>query len=432
MAEAKSKYSWLYAVFTPWVWAGAKGFYKSITVSGLENLPSKDTPTIMVSNHQNGMMDPVMLCLVHHKQLHFLTRADVFKKPLAGKFFRAINMMPVYRERDNVDDIAERNDEIFNECSDRLAGGNTIALFPEGTHGNMKHLRPAKKGAARLAFGAIFRHPGLNELVILPAGMDYTDFIDYRSELSVRYGKAIRVSDYLPLYHENPSKAINDLTKDLNKALQDTMVHYEPSELYPAGRVAYRLASVDGPATDEVGFSRKFSHAVARLSPENRAQLEKDLMTYKQSCKSSGLREEAFKPIDLNRELVVFAVLSPFWLVRIAASRVPFLWVERFVKRKVKDPHFISSARLVLTMFALPVWWVLLGVMAAFIFQNAWLFLSVPAVFGLSTLPGLVADDRLQLLLNKRVFLKLKKSNPESNVFRIRERLLAFLRELLA
>lgn len=431
MAEKKSKYSWPYAIFTPWVWAGAKGYYRSIKVLGQENLPPEGTPTILVSNHQNGMMDPVMLCLVHHKQLHFLTRADVFKKPLAGKFFRAINMMPVYRERDNVEDIAERNEEIFNECSDRLAGGNTVALFPEGTHGNVKHLRPAKKGAARLAFGAIQRHDCLSELVILPAGMDYTDFIDYRSQLSVRYGKVILVRDYLTLYQENPSKAINDLTRDLNTALQDAVVHYVPSELYPAGRVAFKLASVSGLAADEVAFSRKFSQAICLLSPENRFQLERDLLSYKQSCKSIGLKEEAFELKSMYKEFAVFAVLSPFWLVRIAARWVPFLWVERFVKRKVKDPHFISSARLILTMFALPVWWIFFGVLAAAIFQNAWLLLALPVGLGLSTLPGLAANDNLQLLMQRQVYRSHKKSNPQSDVFKKRELLLSALRKML-
>lgn len=430
MARPHAKYSWIYAMFKPLVWATANGFYRKRIVTGKEHIPPAGTPVIIVSNHQNGMMDPVMLCLVHPKQLHFLTRSDVFKKPLAAKFFGAINMMPIYRDRDNLPDMAERNEAIFNECSDRLAGGCTIALFPEGTHGNMKHLRPAKKGAARLAFGAAARHPQLDNLVVLPVGMDYSDFIDYRSVLRVTYSPPLRLSGYMDAYAANQNKAVTELTRDFENALRQTMVHYHPAELYPAGRVAFQLAHTSGLARDEVAFSRIFSEKMAGLPNAERMAMEEELKACKASAKSMGLDERAFSP--KGNEWIVFVILLNFWIYRQIVRWVPYKWVERFTARKVRDPHFISSARLVLTMFALPVWWLVLGTVASLVFGNAWLLLWVPVCAGLVTVPGLMADDSLQMMRQRMRWRKWRNTPEGQHLQAQRQSLTERLRSFLA
>ena len=55
-------------------------------------------------------------------------------------------MLPVYRERDKVEGMFDKNDQIFKECYARIASGAVIALFPEGTHRGRKQLFQFKKG----------------------------------------------------------------------------------------------------------------------------------------------------------------------------------------------------------------------------------------------------------------------------------------------
>ena len=43
-------------------------------------------------------------------------------------------MLPIYREKDNVADQMERNEEVFKVCRERLSKGAVIAMFPEGSH----------------------------------------------------------------------------------------------------------------------------------------------------------------------------------------------------------------------------------------------------------------------------------------------------------
>ena len=82
----------------------------------------------MVRNHQNGMMDPLNICGQTYRQFHWLTRADVFGILYLERSY-CFNQMPIYRQRDRMSDIREKNEIIWNNCSDRLEIGTAMALF---------------------------------------------------------------------------------------------------------------------------------------------------------------------------------------------------------------------------------------------------------------------------------------------------------------
>jgi 1-acyl-sn-glycerol-3-phosphate acyltransferase len=50
-------------------------YYRRIKVFGSENLPKKGA-VIIISNHQNALLDPVISCVLLRRQIHWLTRAD--------------------------------------------------------------------------------------------------------------------------------------------------------------------------------------------------------------------------------------------------------------------------------------------------------------------------------------------------------------------
>ena len=89
---------------------GTKRFHRINVLTGMENFPKKKHPFIMVGNHQNGMMDPLNICGMTKTQFHWLTRADVFWNPLARKILLSFNQMPIYRQKDRLPDLRERND----------------------------------------------------------------------------------------------------------------------------------------------------------------------------------------------------------------------------------------------------------------------------------------------------------------------------------
>ena len=69
----------LYEVLRPIISSGLRLFHNEFYVFGYENLKGSHIPTIVVANHQNALLDPILCSTVFYEQLHWLTRSDVFK-----------------------------------------------------------------------------------------------------------------------------------------------------------------------------------------------------------------------------------------------------------------------------------------------------------------------------------------------------------------
>jgi len=119
-------------------------YFKKIMISGLENIP-KDKAILFVANHQNALIDPILIASIMPRELNFLTRADVFNKPLIKALLSTVNMMPIYRIKDGRTGLS-KNEEVFEKCHKILNNNGTILIFPEGNHNIQRRLRILSKG----------------------------------------------------------------------------------------------------------------------------------------------------------------------------------------------------------------------------------------------------------------------------------------------
>ena len=120
-----------YSLAIQFVRSAVSRFHRMEGAEGSELVPDTNVPMIMVSNHQNGLMDPLISCfLAANHQIHWLTRADIFKNPLVRKLLFSFNQMPIFRQRDRLSDAKERNQRIFEICVDRLEYGSLHWAFP--------------------------------------------------------------------------------------------------------------------------------------------------------------------------------------------------------------------------------------------------------------------------------------------------------------
>lgn len=193
----------------------------------LERIP-KDKPIIYVANHQNALVDAIMIPTLPSQVIHFITRSDVFKNPLADKFLRSINMLPIYRLRDGRDKLA-KNVEILDHCANVLNKNGRIQLFPEGNHGLQRRVRPFKKGFADIAFLALDKNPDL-PVQIVPVGINYDSKDGFPASVALYYGKPIDARTY---YQKEDRKAsILELTKTAQAAVEKLTTHIVPKEEY--------------------------------------------------------------------------------------------------------------------------------------------------------------------------------------------------------
>lgn len=202
-------------------------FFKRIIRTYPENVP-KNKPILFVSNHQNALIDPLLIGVFTPGEMYFLTRSGVFKNPFIAKILYSVNMLPVYRIRDGYKEL-NKNHAVFEKCFQVLKENIPVLIFPEGSHNIRRKIRPLSKGFTRIAFGFLEKNPE-KDLLIIPIGLNYSDTISYPGEVNIVYGKPISVK---PFWQDLPeSDAIQALKDKVSTELKKITVHIEDSQNY--------------------------------------------------------------------------------------------------------------------------------------------------------------------------------------------------------
>jgi 1-acyl-sn-glycerol-3-phosphate acyltransferase len=113
----------------------------AFSVEGQEHVPGSG-PVILAPNHVS-YLDPVVVGIAVTRRVHFMAKKELFRNPLIGWFLRGLQAYPVTRER--VDPST------LKRTLSLLAAGQAVLMFPEGTRGDGRALRPAKPGIAVVA-----------------------------------------------------------------------------------------------------------------------------------------------------------------------------------------------------------------------------------------------------------------------------------------
>ncbi len=217
----------LYHLVKTYIKTGLFLFYKKTTVLGKENIPEKG-PILFVANHQNAMMDPLVVATSTKKTMYFLARASAFKNKIAAKLLTAIHAIAIYRVRDGVNS-KELNEAVFSHCNDLLNQHKNILIFPEGSHHIVRKVRSLRAGFTRITFDFLNENKEAN-LVIIPIGLNYSNTINYAKSLTIIYGKPIYTRQF---YNEtNLEKSTDNLIKEVHQKLSALTVHIEDSENY--------------------------------------------------------------------------------------------------------------------------------------------------------------------------------------------------------
>ena len=223
-------------------------FYsKRITVLGSKNIPKKGAVLFAV-NHPNGLVDPLYVTTTNKRQNHFLVRAASFKKPIIKKILESLYLMPIYRIRDGIQQLAN-NQEIFEKCHNILNKGETLMIFPEGSHHKKRTIRPLSKGFTRIVFGALEKYENL-EITVVPVGITYQHPSHFPVKVTVNYGKPIATR---VIFESNTSaKSINILKEKVSQQLKKLSIHITDDKNYEITLQKLNDAQVDFSEVEKV------------------------------------------------------------------------------------------------------------------------------------------------------------------------------------
>ena len=216
-----------YKFFRFYVKVGLFFTHKKIKVYGKENIPKKG-PTIFIGNHQNALIDAILIPTTNSRDIHFLTRASAFKNKTVSKFLHSLNMIPVYRIRDGRNSM-KKNFSAFKQCFEILNDEKAVQIFAEGEHHLKRSIIPLKKGFARIILGTLQKYPHLN-IKIVPVGLNYNTRLGFPASATVYYGKPIDVNGYFNL--ENPDLRFKDIIDKVSTELKKVTTHIDNNENY--------------------------------------------------------------------------------------------------------------------------------------------------------------------------------------------------------
>ena len=300
-------------------------YFKRIETHDVQHMP-KNKPVLLLSNHQNALLDALLIAVTCGRTSYFLTRASAFNKPLAAWFLKSLQMLPVYRVRDGWGNLTN-NKTVFSDCATLLNAGECLVIFPEGNHSLKRTVRPLSKGFTRIIKEALMRYPDM-DLQLLPVGVNYANAEKFTDKASIYFGTPIAVKDYISV-HENQDVAalkgkiqfeISQLTTHIPKAnYQDTLNKLE--------------------------------------------RLQADFLNPKavNTCIASEYQDCTFDEVNSNtRSKLFFKTL--FILVFIGPVAV---W-KYMAKPKIKDLEFVSTFRFALAITLGPLWLLICCAIVAF------------------------------------------------------------------
>ncbi|MEQ8237782.1 MAG: 1-acyl-sn-glycerol-3-phosphate acyltransferase [Cyclobacteriaceae bacterium] len=210
-------------------WVFVQFFFGGVVVIDRKKIP-KDAAVIFAPNHQGAFIDAVLLGSHVNLPVHFLTRADIFKKGWVKAILHSLHMIAIYRIRDGIRSLSQ-NDAVFEACFEILNQSRSILIFPEGNHGDEFHLRPISKGSGRLALDAKAAL-GDKKLYVVPVGLNYFSHRRPYARMLIKFGDPIDANNYMNLYQDHKQKAYNAFKADLEVGMKKTLILAEYDENY--------------------------------------------------------------------------------------------------------------------------------------------------------------------------------------------------------
>lgn len=348
-----------------------------------------DYPALLVSNHPNTLLDPLVTAARTKKQVFFLANAGLFQSKFTNWFFNTFYCIPIRRQKDS-GPINVSNDESFTRCFEHLEKGGVIYIAPEGGSELDRRLRPIKSGTARIALGAEARNDFQLDLHIVAVGLNYERPADCGSRMVIDVAEPIRIADWAEIYHQDPATAVRRLTQALEQRLRDHLVHTRGPEQEAVLNRLERSLQHHAPLPTAAHYerTRQLLSGLGRLQderPTDYEQLAARTLAYRDALSAAapitdrGLarREQS---LLTPYTLIGFPIFLYGWLNHLAAFYLPQL----LEKQLQLYPGYASSVKMVAGLVTFPLfYWLQFQLVDEFLPDLwAWIYLLTLPLFG--------------------------------------------------
>jgi 1-acyl-sn-glycerol-3-phosphate acyltransferase len=380
-------------------------FYRRIVVARRDLVPAGG-PVVVVANHPNGLIDPVILRIALGRPLAMLAKSTLFDNVVGRATMRAFDAIPVHRSMDGED--TQKNAATFDRCHDLLAADRWIALFSEGTSHSDPALRPLRTGAARIALSAEAAAGFRLGVRVLPVGLLYEDKATYRSRVAAVVGAPIALAPYAASFAADERGCVRELTDEIDRALGDVVLEADSADVWHGLLAVAAWTAPDG-GRDLVARearARRLAGAFRDLAARDPARADAvaaDVRRFARQLAAAGIADPFLldappEPARFVASLSLLALLLPLALAGAVLGWLPYRLI-RPAARRLAGAHtdLVSTYKVLLGFVVLVVTYA-----AEALAAGAWL--GWPT--GVATLFGAPALGLLAVWFAERVRLR--------------------------
>jgi glycerol-3-phosphate O-acyltransferase/dihydroxyacetone phosphate acyltransferase len=328
-------------------------FFRRIFYSNLKKVPL-EKPLLFAGNHQNSFMDGVLVGSYLPQPIHFLMRADMFRNPVARFCLRELNVSPVYRFEEGLENV-HKNLVTFKGIYQILRKNGNYVVFSEGICVQEKRLQKLRKGTARMAFGAE-QEFGL-DVHVVPVGINYTYPSKFRKEVLINFHEPFSIRELQEIYKISPAKALLAFNQKVEAGLNEQVIIVKNPEndwiaeqLLIIARNNFVLPffrwrfDSDERRQLEKGITDKINFLSDALKPEL-VSIKEKVEKYTALLKKYNLKDENIaRKLDWGFVRYLSVILGfPLFLAGYIANLIPFIVPRVICKTLIKDLRFYSS-----------------------------------------------------------------------------------------
>ena len=345
-------------------------FYRRVEVIGLTHVPPRG-PLIVAANHQNALIDPMLLLAAIPRLLVPLAKAPLFRHPIIGPFLRLTGAIPVARRQD-AGGVPVANDAMFATAARALTEERAILIFPEGVSQPEPTLMPLKTGAARVLLGAPPEVAA--SATLLPVGLVFHEPERFRAGWAlVLIGPPVPTADCVRLYATAPEEAVRQLTTRLAEVLRGLIVEVGDRQTLRLVEEAEAIWLAERPdlardASARAEWRRRAAAAYRYLLPREAARvgaLRQDLERYAKDLEEARMDAPHLSAAFPARTVVRYAAVQggalllglPLALWGIATHAAPYWLTALAVRIARPEPDVEATYKVAAGLFLYPLAW---------------------------------------------------------------------------